>query len=140
MNGNGIMTFAASELEANLFKYKGDVFDADTSDFRLTSDNTSALAFSTKNVKSHIDFINRLGDFKSNGGGSYVSFPLNQYICYIDRFKWFMDQKEVEISSGGEQKPVNDTSATGVTLTGSEFISTEAKQDSLRWKAPSDQS
>ena len=134
MSGDGIMKFTSSELESNHFKYKGNIFDADTSDFRLTSDNLSALAFTTKNVKSHIDFIQRMGEFKSNGGGSYVSFPLNQYICYIDRFKWFMDEKEVELSAGNQN--AEDDSSTGVTLTGSEFISVEPHQDSLRWKAP----
>lgn len=136
MTGDGIMTFAASELEARLFRYKSEVFDADTSDFRLTSDNTDALAFSTNNVKSHIDFINRVGDFKSNGGSSYVSFPLNQYICYIDQFKWFMDQKEIELSSSAQSRVQEDTTSTGLSLTGSEFISVEPSQDSLRWRAP----
>jgi len=134
MTGDGVMTFAASELESNLIKYKSDVFDADTSDFRLTSENTDALAFTTANVNSHIDFINRVGDFKSNGGGSYVTFPLNEYICYIDRFKWFMDAKEVELSAGSAE--VQDTTGSGVSLTGSEFISIAPNQDSLRWKAP----
>lgn len=132
MTGDGIMSFAASELEANLFKFKLNAFGADTSDFRLTSDNTAALAFMTKNVRSNIDFTKRVGDFKSNGGGSYVSFPLNQYICYIDQFKWFMDQKEIEMSSNSNA----DSSQTGLDLTGSDFISVEPRQDSLRFKAP----
>jgi hypothetical protein len=135
MTGGGIMHLQSSELEAQLFKFKKDVFDSDTSDFRLASDNTLALALTTKNVNSHIDFINRLGEFKSNGGGSYVSFPLNEYICYIDRFKWFMDIKEVELSAGN-QTVAGDTSGTGVSLNGSDFISVEPRQDSLRWKAP----
>jgi hypothetical protein len=138
LTGNGIMTFASSELESNLFKYKLNAFDADTSDFRLTSDNTAALAFSTKNVNSHIDFTKRVGEFKSNGGGSYVSFPLNQYICYIDQFKWFMDQESIELSSN-DQKPAgaeSDTSASSLNLTGSDFISVEPRQDSLQFKAP----
>jgi hypothetical protein len=128
------MSFAGSELEAKLFKYKSDIVDSDTSDFRLNSDNTAALAFTTNNVNSHIDFVNRLGEFKSNGGGSYVSFPLNQYICYIDKFKWFMDKKEVELSS--ETQTAEDTTSAGVSITGSQFISIEPTQDSLRWKAP----
>lgn len=136
MTGDGIMTFAASELEAKLFKYKSNVFDADTADFRLTSDNTAALAFSTMNVNAHIDFNQRMGEFKSNGGGSYVSFPLNQYICYIDQFKWFMDEKEIELSSSSKAQVVEDTTNSGLSLTGSEFISVEARQDSLRFKAP----
>src|SRR6185436_18122889 len=111
--------------------YKANVFDADTSNFRLTSDDISSLALTTRNVNSHIDFINRLGEFKSNGGGSYVNFPLNEYICYIDRFKWFMDEKEVELSAG-KQTVASDTSSTGVSLDGSDFISVEPRQDSLR--------
>lgn len=133
--GEGIVKFTSSELESNLFKFKANIFNADTSDFRLTSDNLNALAFTTVNVKSSIDFNNRVGEFKSNGGGSFINFPLNQYICFIDRFKWFMDSKEVEMSAGS-QNADDDTSSTGVTLTGSEFISTEPRQDSLRWKAP----
>ncbi len=133
LSGVGLMTFVASELESKKFKYKADVFDADTSEFRLSSDNASALAFTTANVKSHIDFKKRLGEFESNGGLSSVSFPLNQYICFIDKFKWFMDDKEIEFSS--TQSAVTDT-ATGVSLQGSEFISVEARQDSLRWQAP----
>ena len=137
MTGSGLMTFAASELEAQLFKYKMNDFSSDTADFRLTAENTTALAFSTKNVRAHIDFTKRFGEFKANGGGSYVSFPLNQYICYIDQFKWFMDAKEIELSSGSNVNHVqSDTSAIGLNLTGSEFISTESHQDSLRFKAP----
>ncbi|MEO8086365.1 MAG: hypothetical protein ABI763_06080 [Bacteroidota bacterium] len=137
LTGNGLMTFAASELESNLFRYKQNVFDADTSDFRLTSDNTNALAFSTNNVQAHIDFDKRVGDFKSNGGGSYVKFPLNQYICFIDQFAWYMDNKEIEMSSSSSStQTVADTALSGLNLTGSEFISVEPTQDSLRFKAP----
>ena len=138
MTGDGIMTFTSSELESYLFRFKSNVFDADTSDFRLASDNTAALAFSTKNVNSHIDFIKRVGEFKSNGGGSYVSFPLNQYICYIDQFKWFMDQAEIELSSNenAAKNSTADTLASSLNLTGSEFISVEPRQDSLQFRAP----
>lgn len=137
MTGSGLMTFAASELEARLFKYKSMDFSSDTADFRLTSDNTAALAFSTKNVQAHIDFTKRFGEFKANGGGSYVSFPLNQYICFIDQFKWFMDAKEIEMTSSSSANHVQgDSSAVGLNLTGSEFISVEPHQDSLRFKAP----
>lgn len=134
MTGNGLMAFYASELESKLFRYKSDQFDADTADFRLASDNTSALAFDTRNVNAQVDLVKRVGDFKSNGAGSFISFPLNQYICFIDQFKWFMDQQEIELNSS-RTTAVQDT-ATGISITGSDFISTEPRQDSLRWKAP----
>ena len=131
LTGNGTMSFVESKLQSSLFKYKQDVFGADTSTFRLNSGNDTTLAFSTTNVKSTIDFINRTGEFKSNGGGSFVSFPINQYICFIDQFKWFMDKKEVEINSGETVDP----SQSDIDLSGSEFISVHPQQDSLRFKA-----
>ena len=139
MSGRGTMKFVTSELDSKLFKYKSNVFDADTSNFRLNSDDAAALAFSTDNIRSHIDFVGRFGDFKSNGGGTYVKFPLNQYISFIDQFKWYMDQQELELSSSGtvaSQPTANDTTVTNITLSGSEFVSLEARQDSLRFKAP----
>lgn len=136
MTGDGLMQFVTSELESQLFRYKSDVFDADTAGFRLNSDDAAALAFSTNNVNAHIDFKNRVGEFKSNGGGTYVNFPLNQYICFIDQFKWFMDEKELELSSSQSAQQVSDTASSGISLSGSEFVSVEARQDSLRFKAP----
>jgi hypothetical protein len=138
MTGNGVMQFVTSELESGHFKYKMDVFDADTSNFRLNSDETSTLAFSTNYVQSHIDFTKRFGEFKSIAGGSIVNFPLNQYISFIDRFKWLMDEKELELSASDElaTKEVSDTVVTNITLSGSEFVSLDPRQDSLRFKAP----
>ena len=35
----------------------------------------------------YIDYDKRKGEFKSNGGGSKVEFPINMYICYMDEFE-----------------------------------------------------
>lgn len=129
LTGSGIMSFSESELEARLFNFKQNSFGSDTSAFRLSSDNAAVLAFSTVNVKSNIDLIANTGEFKSNGGGAYVNFPVNQYICYIDQFKWFMDKKEIEL--------IASSNASGnMNFLGSEFISTHPQQDSLRFFAP----
>lgn len=136
MTGDGVMHFINAELESDLIKYKSNNFGADTSDFRLLSDVSNSLAFSTNNVNSKIDFTKRLGEFKSNGGGSVVNFPVNQYICFIDQFKWFMDQQELELSSSETAQAKTNDTGTGIDLQGSEFISVEPRQDSLRFKAP----
>ena len=96
LGGNGNALFLESELYSKDFYFKQDAYGADTSDFKLKSDQEGVLAIQTKNVKSKIDLVKRFGDFISNGKGSYVSFPLNQYICYIAQFKWFIDKQEVE--------------------------------------------
>lgn len=129
MEGKGKMEFVQSELESEKFVYKYEDFKADTSNFRLSGADAASLAFSTNNVKAHINFKERWGEFESNGKGSFVEFPENKYICYIDQFKWFMDKQDVQFSSGKDQKSLE--------MGGSMFISVHPAQDSLRFVAPS---
>ncbi|MCC6691264.1 MAG: hypothetical protein IT235_06990, partial [Bacteroidia bacterium] len=132
MSGRGKITFEKAELEALNIKFKQKAFDSDPADFRLQSLEESALEFSTNNVNAHVDFTKREGVFKSNGKGSIVKFPVNQYICFMESFKWFMDRSDIELGSG--EKP--SASATDLDLQGPEFISIHPKQDSLRFRAP----
>lgn len=135
LTGRGRMDFAKSELESNLMKFSNSYFDADTADFRLLSLNMGEMAFATNNVNARIDFKARTGDFKSNGGGSLVQFPVNQYICFMDQFKWFMDKGDIELSADG-RKDISSNADSDVDLTGSEFISTHKDQDSLSFFSP----
>jgi len=132
LSGKGKVSFQKAELEANLIRFKQTAFDSDTADFRLHSLEESALAFSTNNVNAHVDFAKREGQFKSNGKGSVVKFPVNQYICFMESFKWFMDRSDIELGGGDKNK----AGATDLDLQGPEFISTHPKQDSLRFNAP----
>lgn len=130
LTGRGLVSFQKAELEALNIKFKQNAFDSDTADFRLQSLEESALAFSTSNVNAHIDFTKRDGEFKSNGKGSIVKFPVNQYVCFMESFKWYMDRSDIELGTG--DKP----GANDLDLQGPEFISTNPKQDSLRFNAP----
>lgn len=126
LGGSGKAYYTQSELISKDFYFETGAYGADTSDFNLMSSDSSVMAISTKNVKSRIDFAKRTGVFTSNGTGSFVSFPLNQYICFISEFRWFMDDKEVEFS--GDQN-------TKLNIMGSDFVSVNPTQDSLRWIA-----
>ena len=132
LSGRGKINFQKAELEAVNIKFKQTVFDSDTADFRLQAMEESALAFSTNNVNAHIDFTKRDGEFKSNGKGSVVKFPVNQYICFMESFKWYMDRSDIELGTGTSPKE----GSTDLDLQGPEFISTNPKQDSLRFNAP----
>lgn len=141
LTGNGTMVFNDAEMDAKLFKFKNRVFDSDTADFRLRSYDLSELAFSTYNYKGHIDFDERKGEFKSNGGSSKVEFPINQYICFMDEFDWFMDKEEIELANTKSQKTdsLNNLSLkelADIDLSGSEFVSIHPDQDSLRFFSP----
>lgn len=131
LSGTGTFQFQKAELESNLMKFKFKDFAADTADFRLKDGNLggegSTYDFKTVNVNAYVTFDGRYGEFKSNGGGSYVSFDPVEYICYMEEFKWFMDNDNVELSAGGAKS----TDASGVKLDGAQFISTKEGQDSL---------
>lgn len=131
LTGRGVFEFEKAELEADLIAFKFKDFKSDTADFRLkdldAGDDSTALAFSTVNVNAYVTFGERYGHFKSNGGGSHINFEPMQYICYMDEFKWFMDNDDIEMTAG-EQK---STDASGVKLDGAQFISVHPEQDSL---------
>lgn len=141
LNGGGKMEFDKAILEANLFDYKNVEFRSDTADFRLKAQSEgqeeNALAFKTNNVNAYINLEERMGEFLANDGASYVDFPVNQYICYMDKFKWFMDEAQLELSSSKASAKSGTEEAGGqVDLSGSEFISTHSGQDSLRFISP----
>ncbi|MFC2175337.1 hypothetical protein ACFLR1_00115 [Bacteroidota bacterium] len=123
LNGYGSLDFANAVLKSEDFGFDYQHFGADTGSFRLRGATDDAFAFKTNNVKMSVDLSERLGRFKSNTGGDFVDFPVNQYICYIDEFKWNIDQKNIDIvSDQGE---------------GSRYVSTHPKQDSLDFRSPS---
>jgi hypothetical protein len=130
LSGDGTFEFKKAELEADLIRFKFKDFQSDTADFRLKDDgnlDADALAFSTFNVNAFVTFDERYGQFKSNGGGSYISFDPMQYICYMEEFKWYMDNDDIELTAG----EAKSTDANGVKLDGAQFISVHPDQDSL---------
>ncbi len=135
LTGGGLYLFEQAELESDLYKFKFSEFRADTADFKLKSLEESALAFSTNNVNAFIDFKERKGTFLSNGGGSFIDFPVNQYICFMDKFTWFMDDEAIELGADAVAE-ADQTAAADVKLEGSKFISVHPDQDSLSFYAP----
>ena len=133
MTGNGKLDFSGASMSADLMKFQNKKVLSDTASFSLKALESSQFAFSTKNVNAVVDFEKRTGDFAANGKGTVVEFSVNQYICYMDNFKWYMDKGDIELSSRDADKPKDDRL---LELSGPEFISTHPKQDSLRFNAP----
>lgn len=133
MTGAGLADFSNATLNSELFKFETMRIKADTSDFRLTEQGDSAgIAFRTDNVNANVDLDGRVGEFVSNGNETKVEFPVNQYICFMDRFRWYMDQGDIELESDKAAASINDD----LQLSGSNFISVRPGQDSLSFMAP----
>ena len=119
LSGSGKVDLEDATLTSNLYQFNSTVFNSDTADFVLrTSDELQAIAFESVNLKTEIDFLKRHGTFNSNGSNSFVSLPENQYLCYIDELKWYMDETFIELGA----------SVGGL---GSKFVSVHPEQDSL---------
>ena len=134
LTGNGKVDFGKADLQSGKILFVKRKFFSDTADFHLKAFDEEGFTFATVNVNSKIDFDRRIGEFVSNGDGSYVRFDKNQYIAYMDRFKWYMDSEDIEL--GDDQKKIDANAENALDLEGPEFISTHPKQDSLRFFAP----
>jgi len=139
LRGAGRMSFEDAEMLSRMYTLKQHEIFADSADFNLKSAEYIQSAFATTNYKSHIDFNNRKGNFVSNGGASYVEFPINLYICLIDEFDWYMDSYEIAIGSVEKEvemakyDQLSIRELIDIPLQGSEFISIHPEQDSLRF-------
>jgi hypothetical protein len=137
MEGNGLMTFKTATTVAKKYTFKRWDILSDTAGFSLKNtyaeEGENPLAFQADNVQAHISFKKRNGEFISNKGASQVNFPVNQYICRMDKFSWFMDYAELQLEKSGEK---DITIETDMDLVGPNFFSVHPKQDSLQFRAP----
>lgn len=132
MSGDGVYKFSRADLFSKKMIFKYITFDADTADFNLRDNETAgAFALKTKNLKAHVDYRGRFAEFKANGKSDPIEFPINQYLCFMEEFKWYMDNDVIDFKSSSSTQVAAD-----VKMEGSKFISTHPEQDSLFFYAP----
>lgn len=134
LRGKGVIDMVKADIEAVNILFKQEKFFSDTANFHLKAIEEEGLTFASDNVNAKMDLKARVGDFVANGKGSVVKFPKNQYIAYMERFKWYMDSEEIQL--GDENKKLDGSVENALDLEGPEFISVHPKQDSLRFLAP----
>ena len=106
--GNGNVGFESVELASESYVFKHHTVDADTLNFRLFAKDTRDLAVSAEKYRTHVDFDTRIVEFKTNEKGSTVSFPYNNFVCFMDNIDWYMDQQEMKLYNDLGEKYAND--------------------------------
>ncbi len=142
--GNGAVFIDKAKVSSKLISFKKDVFDSDTAKFDLYTINILNTDFESDNVKTHIDFIERKGVFKSNGEKTIWTFPKNKYISEMNEMTWYMDKDELAISADSDVLDKLKLSGENLTptewedlfLEGPKFTSIHPRQDSLYFVAP----
>lgn len=137
ITGTGMMTFLTATLISDIFEFKNQEIFADTASFSLRNDDIDVteapLAFKTDDVNAHVSFKERKGEFRSNKGESVVYFPVNEYVCKMDNFTWWMDNYDIDMERQADRDLAIES---GVDLKGANFFSLNSKQDSLQFRAP----
>ncbi|MFC2137669.1 hypothetical protein ACFLTE_05790, partial [Bacteroidota bacterium] len=138
LSGAGNLSFENAEYISNYFTYEADEFLADSSKFTLFASNKDTTLLTTNNVNSRYNFLNKTGDFETNEEIALIELPVNQYVGYVDEFKWkgkenlmtFKTQNLIHVIERGISKivPVSQSSENPY---GNHFISTKKSQDSL---------
>jgi hypothetical protein len=135
--GSGKFTMPSSQLSSPNYTANRWQLLADTSNFHLRNTldgEDGTIAFGSENLKCKVDFKERKGDFVSNYGESVIDFPLNQFVCKMDKFTWIMDVDDLELEKNPEASgDINIDNEMG--LAKSNFFSTHPKQDSLDFRS-----
>ena len=131
MHGAGFLDMAKAGLEADVFSFKRLKATTQHASFELYGRQESLSAFETDNVQGEVDFDQRMGEFVPNSGETAIELPIQQYLCYMDRFRWFMDDDEIDLISERDVESLPLNFSENRTL--SNFISTEPTQDSLHF-------
>ena len=145
LEGDGTMFIDKAKIASELISFKQNVFDSDTANFDLYTINALNVDFKSDNVKTHIDFIDRKGVFKSNGENTIWTFPKNKYMSEMNEMTWYMDKEEIAISADTDVLEKLEKEGAflepdeweAMFLEGPKFISIHPKQDSLYFVAPS---
>ena len=135
MTGKGAFFYKDAQLTAQDFQFTDVDVRSENAAFalrnRFSSYGENPLAIQSDEMKAHLSFETRVGEFISNGT-KRIMFPANEYYCQMDKFNWFMDAETLDFkkNKGGET-----TFESGADLTKNNFYSTAVKQDSLQFKS-----
>jgi len=131
LSGAGTLDLKKAALQAEEFHFDYLKASSQHAAFELYGKRQSLSAFETDDVHCTIDFDERLGEFTPNSGETAIDLPIQQYRCYMDKFRWFMDDDEIDLISNRDvaSLPLNFSEK----RVHSNFISTHPSQDSLHF-------
>lgn len=120
--GKGLLKFETAETESNDYVFGYNSFNSDKTAFRLDQVDGGPWTIKITNALANVDFDRRKGKFTLNDKEDYISFPLNEYICYMDEIDWDMDARLIDIKNtgGADYSPL---------------VSVKESQDSLQFVA-----
>ena len=122
--GNAKTAFLDAESISKDFWFKNKEFSSDTLAIRIRANPEAPWGFELKDARGFVNFDQEKGEFTKNDKAGYLSFPINEYIGYMDFAEWFIPEKSIEVKKlGGAAQ--------------SHMVSVNRYQDSLQFNAGS---
>ena len=140
ITGDGKMNLKDAKLESNYYSYTRTSIKADTALFKIYDIDKNHFAFEADSVNAFIDLENESGSFRTCISNNISKFPENNYICYLNSFIWYMNDKNIEF--GGKDRDLIAATWEDNNMhllpkkSMSQFISTNSRQDSLSFYTP----
>lgn len=124
LGGKGTLDFLDAQTNSLDFTFRNRQFESPAMAFQVRANPTAAWGFSLKNARGFVNFDKEKGEFTVNDSASYLTFPINQYIAFMDFAEWRIPEKSIEVRKTG-----------GAAL--SHMVSVHPRQDSLQFMAGS---
>jgi hypothetical protein len=137
--GSGELKFGNATFNSSDFNFQQSQFGADSSSFTLTT-TASDTAFRATAYDFQYDLELDQGRFSSDDTTSKLEFPLNQYIGFMNSFRWEADYEEMFFSNDANMQELFTPGARFPDQSDLEdapvnFISLHPGQDSLSFAA-----
>ncbi len=138
--GAGKSRMDNADIISNGFNFKNQSFSSDTTNFKLYYPERPTLSLATTMNSGSVDFLNKQGVFGIPGESQRIELPHSKYVCYMDQIEWSMEESELKLTNSlVKMAELSDTidlkQLVDYDFTGSEFVSTDPKRDSLKFFA-----
>ncbi len=140
LKGAGVSKLDVADISSDGFTFRKTAYQADSSDFKLKSEDNKALVFNGKNLKAKIDMQTRQGEFVSNDSISQITLDVIQYRTFANKFIWKMDKAELALQNTKSVQPLNIATADitkllSMPMPGAEYVSLHPQQNKLNFFA-----
>ena len=143
LSGSGQIDIEAAQLYSKLYEFNSDDFKSPSANLSLLNPKNNDPSFTTKNIKAHIDFIEKVGNFERNGASMFAAMPPLKYEAHLDRCTWDMGSSNLTMLTPKRQDYVpgsrfytRNMHPSDTAQLGSLFYSVKYGEDSLYFLAP----
>lgn len=143
LSGSGTIDIEAAQLSSKHYEFNSDDFKSPSANLSLLHPKTNEPSFTTKNIKAHIDFIEKVGNFERNGASMFAAMPPLKYEAHLDKCTWDMGTSNLTMLTPKRQDYVPGSrfytrhmQPSDTAQLGSLFYSVKYGEDSLYFLSP----